>query len=191
MAKTVSDIPIPKRMRKLPRDRRGYPIPASVYRDETGRPHFQITDQRQLAKMLKFDLCPICGSALKGNRWFVGGPRSAFSVLGAYSDPPMHDECAHYALQVCPFLAAPTYTKRIEDRTIKDKENNIITVDERVAVERPALFVAVEVAGHTVRGQLTVPDFPFLKTEYWLHGTQLSQAEGEAMCKTTEGVMPQ
>ena len=28
------DVPLPSRMRHLPRDRRGYPIPAGVFRDK-------------------------------------------------------------------------------------------------------------------------------------------------------------
>lgn len=177
----MTTVEIPKRMRKLERDRRGYPIPKSVFRDSTGKPHFQISDQTELRRLLKFDLCGMCGAKLKPSRWFVGGPKSAFYVQGAYFDPPMHDECAHYALQVCPYLAAPTYSKRIEDKTIKDGSQTI--VDERVEVERPPVFVAVEATGQTLHDRLIIPKQPYAKIEYWLHGTQMSQAEGEAMCK--------
>lgn len=184
----MTSVEIPKRMRKLERDRRGYPIPVAVFRDSLGKPHFQITDELELRRLIKFDLCPMCGGKLNPKRWFVGGPKSAFSILGAYSDPPMHDECAHYALQVCPYLTAPTYSKRIEDKTLKDP-NSVSTVDERIIVDRPAVFVAIEANGHTVRDRLTVPHLPYSKIEYWLHGAQLSQAEGEALCKG-EGAMP-
>jgi hypothetical protein len=137
--------------------------------------------------VLKFSLCPLCGSTLTGKRWFVGGPKSAFSVTGAYSDPPMHDECAHYALAVCPYLAAPTYSRRIEDRTLTDGSQTLI--DPNVIIERPVVFVAVETTGHVVRGRHVIPDLPYSRIEYWLHGAQLSQAEGLALCKT-EGVKP-
>jgi hypothetical protein len=177
----VTAVEIPKRMRKLERDRRGYPIPKSVFRDSNGKPHFQISDHVELRRLIKFDLCGMCGAKLKASRWFVGGPKSAFYVQGAYFDPPMHDECAHYALQVCPYLAAPTYSKRIEDMTIKDGSRTM--VDERVEVERPLVFVAVEATGQTVRDRLIIPKQPYTKIEYWLHGTQMSHAEGEAMCK--------
>ena len=179
----MADVAIPKRMRKLPRDKRGYPIPVAVYRDNLGHPHFQISDQNELKRLLKFDLCAMCGAKLKASRWFVGGPKSAFYVQGAYFDPPMHDECAHYALQVCPYLAAPTYSKRIEDKTVKDKHLNVITVDERVEIDRPLCFVAVETAGQTINAGVIIAHTPYSKIEYWMHGTQLSQAEGEALCK--------
>ena len=156
---TVTDIEIPKRMRKLERDRRGYPIPKSVFRDSTGKPHFQISDLIELKRLLKFDLCAMCGAKLKASRWLVGGPKSAFYLQGAYFDPPMHDECAHYALQVCPYLAAPTYSKRIEDRTITDGSRTM--VDDRVEIERPFAFVAVETAGQTLNGRLVVRHTPY------------------------------
>ena len=178
---TVTDIAIPKRMRKLERDRRGYPIPKTVFRDSNGKPHFQISDAIAMKHILKYDLCGMCGATLKGSRWFVGGPKSAFYIQGAYYDPPMHEDCAHYALQVCPYLAAPTYSKRIEDKTITDGSTTVL--DPRVETDRPLVFVAVEASGQTLRGNLIIPKQPYSKIEYWLHGTQMPQAEGEALCK--------
>lgn len=175
-------VEIPKRMRKLERDRRGYPIPVAVFRDSFGKPHFQITDQEELKRLVKFDLCPMCGSKLKSKRWFVGGPKSAFYLQGAYADPPMHDECAHYALQVCPYLAAPNYSKRLEDKTITD--NSIVGTDYNVEIARPPVFVAVEAFGHHVSGTHTIPKQPYVTIEYWLHGKQLSDEEGVALCQS-------
>ena len=125
----------------------------------------------------------MCGNKLKGSRWFVGGPKSAFSIIGAYYDPPMHEECAHYALQVCPYLAAPTYSRRIEDKTINPSGGTIMAehaVDQQIArlsVRRG------RATGQTLRDNLIIPKTPFTKIEYWMHGTQLSQAEGEELCK--------
>src|SRR5215472_13925800 len=96
---------VPSRMAHLPLDPRGYPIPANVYRDAQGRPHFTINDDRKRLEQLRRDACPICDQSLYIGRWFVGGPLSAFHPNGAYIDLPMHHECATYALQVCPYLA--------------------------------------------------------------------------------------
>jgi hypothetical protein len=92
----------------------------------------------------------------------------------------MHDECAHYALRVCPYLAAPNYGKRIDDRTLREAQ--LVMIDDTMIPERPALFVAVlaKTAIMTPRGYL-VPSQPYLRVEYWLHGEQLSAAEGGAM----------
>jgi hypothetical protein len=105
----MTKIPIPERMKHLGIDRRGYPIPWSVYRDPDGRPHFTIFNNVLRARGIRDDLCGICGTKLFRGRWFVGGPVSAFDPRGTYIDPPMHHECSSYALTVCPYLAAPNY----------------------------------------------------------------------------------
>jgi hypothetical protein len=45
-----SGVAIPKRMRSLERDKRGYPIPFIVLRDKTGQPQFTINDFRRIAE---------------------------------------------------------------------------------------------------------------------------------------------
>ena len=40
---------------------------------------------------------------------------------GAFADPPGHRACVTYALQVCPYLAAPSYAKRIDGETLIDR----------------------------------------------------------------------
>ncbi|MGH6988400.1 MAG: hypothetical protein ACREE3_00775, partial [Stellaceae bacterium] len=55
----------------------------------------------------------ICGKRMHGGFWFVGGLRCFLHEHGAFFDPPMHLECAEYALQVCPFLAASKYIRRV------------------------------------------------------------------------------
>lgn len=179
-------IEIPKRMRKLPRDKRGYPIPVTVLIDRAGKPHFTVHDHTERRRVLKADQCSICGKKLQAERWFVGGAKSAFSIVGAYYDPPMHHECAQYALKVCPYLAAPTYSRRLDEKTIKAaaEPGLVITAEKAVIDARPVVFVAVATTGQTLTNDnLIIPKTPFTKIEYWMHGTQLAQAEGEALCK--------
>jgi hypothetical protein len=108
-------VQIPKRMRSLERDKRGYPIPFIVLRDKTGQPQFTINDIRRVAECRNKRLCSICGKRFDDGVWFVGGSRCFLHERGAFLDPPLHLECAEYALQVCPFLAASRYSKRIDD----------------------------------------------------------------------------
>jgi hypothetical protein len=116
------DVRLPERMAKLERDRRGLPIPFIVMRDKSGQPHFTINDHAKSARCLREDLCPICGQKLFRGRWFAGGPLSAFHANGCYLDPPTHKECVEYALQVCPFLAAPKYTGRLDDAALAEDQ---------------------------------------------------------------------
>src|SRR5262252_7462676 len=139
-------VPIPQRMRRLKRDRRGYPIPAGVYVDDTGRPHFTINDEATRLDQIVRHCCPICGTRIKNKaeQVFVGGPQSAFHPQGAYIDLPMHPDCAAYALQVCPYLAAPHYNGRLDDRTLTAESGKVhIMLDNTVYANRPPTFVAV------------------------------------------------
>jgi hypothetical protein len=62
-------------------------------------------------------LCSQCGKPLGWWMAFVGGPVSANT--GCYSDPPMHEECARAALQLCPHITRATM-KRAKVGAIKE-----------------------------------------------------------------------
>lgn len=186
-------VPVPERMTALPRDPRGFPIFAMAYRDAAGRAHFTINDEAARRRLIKQDRCSICGRPLLRGRWFIGGDKSAFHRYGAYIDPPNHSECAHYALRVCPYLAAPSYTSLIHGRT-KAADDPMILIDQ-TAIDspsttdevRPELFVAVLARGQricaTEGGCVVVPTRPYIAVEYWQHGQQLPREVGEALCR--------
>jgi hypothetical protein len=168
-------IAIPERMRELPLDSRGYPIPVIVYRDTDGKPHFTINDSRAVDRVIRYDLCAICGTKLWRGRWFVGGPGSAFHEHGAYLDPPLHAECCEYALQVCPYLAAPKYAKRIDAKTLNPaKLNAALLVDHTQDPNRPETFVAVLARGQkmTDNGYFR-PVRPYIAVHYWRAGKRV------------------
>lgn len=179
----MNNVAIPHRMQRLERDRRGYPIPVAVYRDSTGRAHFTINDEAKRQALIAGDRCPICGGKLLRGRWFVGGPQSAFHSLGAYIDPPMHNECAHYALQVCPYIAAPNYARRIDANTLPPGERRIL-IDNTTIPARPDYFVAVMTTGQInmkVSGtdfvQYIQPRRPYSRIEFWRHGQHVGEQE--------------
>ncbi|QIG76147.1 putative clamp loader subunit DNA polymerase accessory protein [Rhizobium phage RHph_I4] len=178
--------PIPDRMKHLPLDRRGYPIPANVFRDKNGDPHFTINDETTRQRLIARDACPICGNGLLRGRWFVGGPGSAFHDHGNYIDTAMHYECLEYALKVCPYLAAPSYAKRIDDKTLKpENAPGIVTGDPTVDPVRPAVFVAVMATGtdfvvHPVIGHVVYvkPRRPYKIVEFWHQGKRIDGTTG-------------
>lgn len=112
-------LPLPKWLRTRPRDSRGYPIPYIVMIDKSGQPQFTINDGVRVKACLTKKLCSLCGRRFEDGYWFVGGSRCFMHEHGAFLDPPMHRECAEYALRVCPFLAAPKYSGRIDDLKLK------------------------------------------------------------------------
>lgn len=122
MSMTLQDrlaLPLPKRLRTRPRDPRGYPIPFIVMIDRSGQAQFTINDVDRVNACIGKRLCSICGKRFENGLWFVGGARCFMHPQGAFLDPPMHHECAEYALRVCPFLAAPSYAKRIDTGKLK------------------------------------------------------------------------
>ncbi len=176
-------VTIPKKMRALGRDHRGYPVPYIILRDADGDPHFTINDTGKQRKALRERRCPVCGTRLDRLLWFVGGPLSAFHEHGAYMDTALHFECMRYALQVCPYLAAPNYLGRIDAATVDPVKlpTGMIFMDITQIPERPELFVAVASYQQTTRYEgpmaYVTPARPYIEVEYWRHGKQLSEEE--------------
>jgi hypothetical protein len=174
---------IPPRMSHLELDQRGYPIPWVVYRDKDNRPHFQINDDKKRYASMALGVCGICAHDLLRGRWFVGGPISAFHEHGAFADPPMHYECAQYALAVCPYLAMSRYNKRVDDKTLGGGRPTLL-INSTMIDRRPDVFVcAMSTRQRLIKGPFpnVVPGRPFVRVEYWRNGKQLSQGEGEAL----------
>lgn len=136
-------VQIPKRMRVRPCDERGYPVPYIVMIDKAGNPQFTINDMVRVKACINRNLCSICGSRHDQLKWFVGGSRCFLHPRGGFIDPPLHLECAEYALRVCPFLAAPRYSKRIDDAklTAHNTPDNIKLVRiEHMLPRQPEVF---------------------------------------------------
>jgi hypothetical protein len=98
-------IPIPKRIAKLPVDKRGYPIPFFVGYDDRDEPDFRMMDGRKLIRAVKDRLCWICGDPLGRHLAFCIGPMCMVNRNNA--EPPMHLECAQFSVKACPFLLNP------------------------------------------------------------------------------------
>lgn len=96
--------PLPLRMRSLPIDARGYPVPWFVAWVD-GKPEFRAADMQKMARADLFRLCWVCGQPLGKFATFVIGPMCA--VNRTTSEPPCHLECAQFSAIACPFLTLP------------------------------------------------------------------------------------
>lgn len=178
-------VPVPLRMRKLPLEARGYPIPKFAFIDSEGKPQFTINDEMKRQVHIRKDRCPICGETLLRFRWFVGGPASGLHPQGVYIDPPMHEECAHYALQACPYLAAPSYAGRIDGKLLPEQDAKLALFlnDPTMLDYRPDFFVAAVSRGTIWQGEGMVkyvaPVRPLVKVEFWRKGRQVDVTAGE------------
>ena len=96
--------PLPARMRRLPIDERGFPVPWFVAFIE-GKPDFRVVRPHGMVKAIQANTCWVCGQPLGIHLAFVIGPMCA--VNRVTSEPPSHLECARFAAKACPFLANP------------------------------------------------------------------------------------
>jgi hypothetical protein len=105
----TEDLVLPERMRKLPVDKHGRPVPWFVaYID--GVPDFRVIRARGIDEALMFKTCWLCGTPLGKYAAFVIGPMCAVNHVS--SEPPSHRDCAQYAARACPFLANPNMKRR-------------------------------------------------------------------------------
>lgn len=182
-------VPMPPRIARLDRDKRGYPIPWNVLRGKDDAAIFTVNDDRKAWRAIRERLCPICGERLGRWLWFVGGPRSAFDPHGWYLDLPAHEECAEYALATCPYLAAPNYSKRVDvaDPSMLPPEAKIL-LDETMISDRPAVFVMVTGCGIEFQRRDPLqpyvrPGRPLIEWRFWRHGKHITEQEAKEYLK--------
>jgi hypothetical protein len=94
----------PRWVRRLPVDRRGYPVPWFVAWID-GAPDFRVIRPRGIETAVKANLCWICGRTMGRLKSFVIGPMCVINRIS--SEPPSHPECATFAATACPFLTHP------------------------------------------------------------------------------------
>jgi hypothetical protein len=185
--KPVETVEVPPKMRLLPRDRRGYPIPFIVQRDLTGRAFFVINDSEVVSKAARQKLCGVCGQKLERDIWLVGGPGGAFHEAGAFIDGPMHKACATYALRVCPYIAG-RYSKRVDEALAKHGKwpaRMKMIADESMIPEQPPFFVLARTRrvsferkpGGTHRFHA---ERPWTEVEFWHAGQRISDDDARA-----------
>ncbi len=184
---------IPPDLQDNPRDRRGMPIPFVVYRDVNGVPHFSINNVVAVDRVLDERLCGLCGKPLAPREvWLIGGPGSSFMADGMYIDPFMHEACGRYAIQVCPFLAALSYARRVEGRTLKevDTHEDFEVHDNRIAPPRPSFFVLAQTADFSLVDsndgsghRYILPERPWQHVEFWKDSQPITPDEARRLAE--------
>lgn len=188
-------VPLPERMRNLPTDHRGYPIPANILKDENGVYHFIINDENKRQEQIRLQNCAICDGPLNGEFWFVGGPLSALHPEGAYIDTAQHYECVTYALQVCPYLATRPYKRpdpeKVRERVAKSSKEEIF-VDPTMIPGQPDVFLLVKSNEFQIinHGQYVKP-VRALELEAWVDGVKQPSAMSAIIEHCSEEVIEQ
>jgi hypothetical protein len=165
--------PLPEALARRPVDRRGYPIPWSVVIGADGVPDFRSMHPTRWLAAVERRLCALCGGYLgvpSRGAWFVGGPLCQGNRL--FTDPAMHEACARFALQVCPFLAAP----RMHYSTRPPPPGFGIAAS--VSPDRPDRFMLGHAWGRwaIVRNgaDMLIRASPWLSVEWWREGKPLA-----------------
>lgn len=190
------DVPIPRRMRGLKIDARGYPEPWNLLIDKTGKAHFTINDPHRTVQAIREGLCGICGQPYDPDGvWLVGGVLSALHEHGCYIDPPVHHQCGTYALKVCPYLAVPNWNNKtiglkvaagIPKEALPEEVAGFKDVSVPGLDKRPPMFVFVHAHSYAVgwdENRYIHPVRPFLGAEFWLHGQQISNEQAETILR--------
>jgi hypothetical protein len=109
---SIRNIQIPERMKKLPVSPKGYPVPWFVAKidDEYD---FRIVGPNKMVLAIKHKSCWLCGERLGTYLAFVTGPMCTITRTSA--EPPLHLDCATYAVKACPFLTKPKMRRNDKD----------------------------------------------------------------------------
>ena len=164
-----------ERLKDRPRFGR-YPVPWFVtLKNDKGDPEFRIIDPARQIQAIREKLCWVCGSPLRPKHFaFVIGPMC--SVNRVSSDFCMHEECAEYAVLICPFLLDEERTRR---------EHNLEVADDPGMIERNPGVSAIWVAKdfEVIRGMANKILFKLgnpRKVTWWKAGREATLREVEA-----------
>ena len=131
LAAAIRNIPMPFRIKALPVNEKGFPIPAFVaWLDIAGKRSlppgtfgatrdFRIIDPGYMDRCYRFNKCWICGEPLGRHRVFAIGPMCV--VNKTTMEPPSHRSCAEYAAKACPFLVQPRMRRNFKDLPKEDR----------------------------------------------------------------------
>ena len=106
-ASDLTDLPV--RMRKLPVDEAGRPIPWFATEID-GKHDFRVITPEKIHDAIRMKLCWVCGLTLGSHVTFVAGPMCG--VNRTSSEPPSHLDCAVWSATHCPFLNNPNKERR-------------------------------------------------------------------------------
>jgi hypothetical protein len=129
------ELPIPERLKHLPVDERGYPIPYFVA-IVNGKHDFRLLDAEKQRICCEYKKCAICGQKLlKGLYYFISGPMGAMNKVS--TDPPMHKECAEFSLLACPHM----FYEKADRRTAGLDELPVTSIPEMIMQKPTAMFM--------------------------------------------------
>jgi hypothetical protein len=169
----------PPRMRKLPVDERGFPVPKFVEWID-GKPDFRVMNADHYRDALKRDLCWICGEKLGVNKVFVIGPMCCINRISA--EPPSHRDCALFAARACPFLSRPLAHRRTRDQPDQHRKPAGIMLERNPGVT--CLWTTRTYRVEAAPGGVLLRIGPPESVEFFAHGRDATSAEIDRSVET-------
>ncbi len=168
---------LPERMKSLPVDHRGFPVPWFVAWQE-GKPIFPAMDPEKMARAIKYGNCWVCGERLGRFKTYVVGPMCLINRIS--SEPPSHIQCAEFAAKNCPFLANPRMGRVPIEKFGGCAENVAGTMLER----NPGATALIECQGpifwHRDGPGVLFDIKPISRVDWWALGRRATRAEVDA-----------
>lgn len=161
---------IPLRMRRRPVDQHGRPIPFSQFLRADGSPDFRILDTMKVRDCVSHRRCGMCGEVMGRHIFFVGGPICVAN--GIFNDPPMHRDCAVFALRACAHL---NRAKGRYNTSAPMPADAKITVAKHTSDQKADHFALMHAHGYSLLrgrdGALYIrADLPWASVELWRDG---------------------
>ena len=176
---TIELPPIPWRMGRRPRDARGLPIPFAQFIGADGVPDFRVLDGERVQRCLRNRLCGLCGQQMGKHVFFVGGPLCVDN--GLFHDPPMHKECAEFALRACAHLNRSKGKYSVAPRP---SEPGLRVVEGAMATDQKAEWFALMHTRlfsqtHGSDGMIYIrAELPWLDVQKWRDGEPMEGHDG-------------
>lgn len=165
---------LPAKMRQLPIDARGFPVPWFVAWID-GEPHFPIADGYKLLVAVRDRRCWVCGGDLGRLMAFVIGPMCAVNRVS--SEPPSHPECARFSARNCPFLTKPNMKRvgeHLHPHGVEEPGGTMIKRNPGVTLVWLTLrYQPWNVGGDKVLFDIGAPH----SVEWYAHGRTATRAE--------------
>jgi hypothetical protein len=184
------ELTIPARMRGLPRDPHGRPIPWFSWPDDRGVVHVAILDQERWHEAVRHNRCWVCCGKLRALKTFALGPINV--VLRTTIEPPSHLQCATYAVQVCPFLSDPARGHRPVPERYVDPDPTVGR-DGRRPAPNPSVFALWTTRSYEIgclADRLAIAVGDYVRLSWWTRGRLAMEAEVQAAMTAAREFFP-
>ena len=173
---------LPPRLRLLPLDSRGYPVPWFVEWID-GVPEFRAMSGVKFVQAIRERRCWVCGGPLGRFVAFVSGPMCVLNRTSA--EPPSHHGCAKWSAINCPFLSRPHMVRR-EDAVCNAEGHGDAAITRNpgcAAVVTSKTYRPFRAANASASGWL-IDMGEFERVEWFAEGRPATRAEVERSIET-------